>query len=199
VFVDSVEVTTGTAVGTRDRILDIVVDILESDGYEAVQLREVARRSRTSLSTIYKRYPTRDGLILAALESWMDEHRYAPLAHQRHDPDESLYDGLMRVLGTIFEPWERHPEMLKAYYRSRAATGREILLHRGLDMVIPAAMEILDGVDADFVEDINTVLSSLVYGLSGRFAAGEIAITDILPTIERTIRRFTISYEVAPG
>lgn len=191
---DSAEKTTGTAVGTRDRILDIVVEILETEGYEAVQLREVARRSRTSLSTIYKRYPTRDSLILAALESWMDEHRYAPLAQQHHQPGESIYDGLMRVLGTIFEPWERHPEMLKAYYRSRAATGREILLHRGLDIVIPAAMEVLDGVDEDFVDDVDTVLSSLVYGLSGRFAAGEIAITDILPTIERTIRRFTAGY-----
>ena len=191
---DSAEKTTGTAVGTRDRILDIVVEILETEGYEAVQLREVARRSRTSLSTIYKRYPTRDSLILAALESWMDEHRYAPLAQQHHEPGESIYDGLMRVLGTIFEPWERHPEMLKAYYRSRAATGREILLHRGLDIVIPAAMEVLDGVDEDFVDDVDTVLSSLVYGLSGRFAAGEIAITDILPTIERTIRRFTAGY-----
>ena len=196
---ESAEKTTGTAVDARDRILDIVVEILETEGYEAVQLREVARRSRTSLSTIYKRYSTRDSLILAALESWMDEHRYAPLAQQHHDPGESIYDGLMRVLGTIFEPWERHPEMLKAYYRSRAATGREILLHRGLDMVIPAAMEVLDGVDEDFVDDIDTVLSSLVYGLSGRFAAGEIAITDILPTIERTIRRFTASYEATRG
>jgi len=197
--VDIAETTSGVGVGTRDRILDIVVDILEAEGYEAVQLREVARRSRTSLSTIYKRYPTRDSLILAALESWMDEHRYAGLAQQHHDPDESIYDGLMRVLGTIFEPWERHPEMLKAYYRSRAATGREILLHRGLDMVIPAAMEVLDGVDDSFVDDINTVLSSLVYGLSGRFAAGEIAITDILPTIERTVRWFTTGYEASGG
>ena len=43
-----------------DRILDIVVEILETEGYDAVQLREVARRARASLATIYKRYPTRD-------------------------------------------------------------------------------------------------------------------------------------------
>lgn len=192
---DSADKTTGTAVSTRDRILDIVVDIIETDGHDAVQLREVARRSRTSLSTIYKRYPTRDHLILAALESWMDEHRYAGLAQQHHHPGESLYDGMMRVFVTIFEPWERHPEMLKAYYRSRSATGREILLNRGLDIVIPAAMQVLDGVDEDFVADVDAVVSSLVYGLSGRFAAGEIAITDILPTIERTVRWFTTGYE----
>lgn len=196
---DSVEKTTGTAVDSRDRIIDIVVDILETEGYDAVQLREVARRSRTSLTTIYKRYPTRDHLILAALESWMDENRYAGLTDQRHHPDESIYDGMMRVLGTIFEPWERHPEMLKAYYRSRAATGRELVLHRGLDIVVPAAMEVLAGVDEEFVDDLDAVVSTLVFGLSGRFAAGEIAITDILPTIERTVRWFTAGYEATRG
>ncbi|BBX06697.1 TetR family transcriptional regulator [Mycolicibacterium aichiense] len=194
---DKAEKTTGTAVDSRDRIIDIVVDILETEGYDAVQLREVARRSRTSLTTIYKRYPTRDHLILAALESWMDEHRYAGLSQQHHDPAESVYDGMMRVLGTIFEPWERHPEMLKAYYRSRTATGRELLLHRGLDNVVPAAMEVLDGVDEDFVADLDTVLATVIFGLSGRFAAGEIAITDILPTIERTVRWFTTGYEAS--
>jgi AcrR family transcriptional regulator len=35
-----------------DRILDIVVELLETEGYDAVQLREVARRARTSLATI---------------------------------------------------------------------------------------------------------------------------------------------------
>ena len=60
----------------QDRILGIVVDLLETEGYDAVQLREVARRARTSLATIYKRYGTRDELILAALISWMEENRY---------------------------------------------------------------------------------------------------------------------------
>jgi AcrR family transcriptional regulator len=36
----------------RDRILDIVVDLLETEGYDAVQLREVARRARTSLAAM---------------------------------------------------------------------------------------------------------------------------------------------------
>ncbi len=196
---DKTEKAIDTVVDGRDRIIDIVVEILETQGYDAVQLREVARRSRTSLTTIYKRYPTRDHLILTALESWMDEHRYAGLGVQHHDPDESVYDGMMRVLRTIFEPWERHPEMLKAYYRSRSATGRELLLHRGLDNVVPpAAMEVLDGVDEDFVADLDTVLATVIFfGLSGRFAAGEIAITDILPTIERTVRWFTAGYEAS--
>ena len=187
--------TAEVVVEQRDPVIDIVVDILEREGYEAVQLREVARRARTSLATIYKRYPTRDSLILAALESWMDEHRYAALGDQRARPGESMHAGLMRVFRTIFKPWERHPGMLKAYFRSRSAPGGERLVNRGLNVVVPTTMTVLDGVDPDFVDDLDTVLTSLVYGLSGRFAAGEIAITEILPTIERTVFWLTSAYE----
>ena len=181
----------------RDRILDIVLELLETEGYDAVQLREVARRARTSLATIYKRYGTRDELILAALECWMAENRYAGLATQIHRADESLYDGMMRVLRTIFEPWEQHPGMLKAYFRARSAPGGQRLLRRGLDAVVPAGMEVLADVDKSLVQDLENILSSLVYGLLGRFAADEIQIIEILPTLERAVHRLTSGYESA--
>jgi TetR/AcrR family transcriptional regulator, cholesterol catabolism regulator len=178
----------------RDRILDIVVELLETEGYGAVQLREVARRARTSLATIYKRYGTRDELILAALDCWMKENRYSGL-NQPHDQDESLYSGLMRVLRIIFEPWESHPAMLKAYFRARTAPGGQKLIRRGFDAVLPAAMEVLGDADPDFIRDVDTIVSSAVYGLMGRFAAGEIAITEILPSLDRTVHYLTTGYE----
>lgn len=181
----------------RDRILDIVVEILETQGYDAVQLREVARRAKTSLATIYKRYSTRDELILAALESWMEENRYSGLSHQERAPGESLYVGMMRMLRTIFEPWERHPEMLIAYFRARAAPGGQRLVERGLDLVVPVGLAVLAGVEEDFVRDVDSIVTSLVYGLVGRFAAGEIAITDILPSLDRTVYWMTTGYDAS--
>lgn len=178
-----------------DPILEVVVDILETGGYDAVQLREVARRARTSLATIYKRYPTRDALILAALERWMEENRYAGLATQQSGPDESIYDGLMRVFRTIFEPWERHPDMLRAYYRARSAPGGQRLVSRGLDAVVPAAMAVLGEADPDLVADLPPIVSNLAYGLVARFTAGEIAITEILPTLDRALFRLTAGHE----
>lgn len=191
------EVTDGEAGRRQDRVLDVVVEILETDGYDAVQLREVARRARSSLATIYKRYANRDELILSALESWMEENRYAALTAQTHERDESLYTGLMRVLRTIFEPWERHPGMLQAYFRVRTAPGGQKLVRRGFEAVVPAAMAVLADVDADFIQDLDTVLSSLVHGLVGRFATGEIAITEILPALDRAVSWLTSGYEAA--
>lgn len=178
-----------------DPILEVVVDILETGGYDAVQLREVARRARTSLATIYKRYPTRDVLILAALERWMDENRYASLTTQQPGPDESIYDGLMRVFRTIFEPWERHPDMLRAYYRARSAPGGQRLVSRGVDAVVPAAMAVLGEADPDLVADLPPIVSNLAYGLVARFTAGEIAITEILSTLDRALFRLTAGHE----
>lgn len=84
----------------------------------------------------------------------MDENRYAGLATQAPDPNESLYDGLMRVFRTIFEPWERHPDMLRAYYRARFAPGGQRLVSRGLDAVVPAAMAVLAEAEPDLVADL---------------------------------------------
>lgn len=176
-----------------DPILDVVVEILETEGYDAVALRAVAKRARTSLTTIYKRFPTRDALILAALQRWMDENRYAGLASQTPGPDESVYDGLMRVFRTIFEPWERHPDMLRAYFRARSAPGGQQLVSRGLDAVIPATMAVLADAEPDLVEELPPIVSNLAYGLVARFAAGEIPITDILPTLDRALFRLTAS------
>lgn len=193
----SVEVADGERARQPDRILDIVVEILETDGYDAVQLREVASRARSSLATIYKRYGTRDELILAALDQWMEVNRYSGLAELKSVPGESLHDGLMRVLRTIFEPWEAHPAMLTAYFRARSGPGGEKLIRRGFDVVVPAGMEVLVGVNPDFIADVDNIVVSLVYGLAGRFSAGEIAVTDILPTVDRTVYWLTLGYQAA--
>jgi AcrR family transcriptional regulator len=177
------------------RILDTVVQILETRGYDAVQLREVARRSQASLTTIYKQYSNRDGLIAAAVQMWMDEHRFAQLSSQGHQAGQSLYVGLMRALRTIFLPWEEHPGMLTAYFRVRATAGGQQLVRHGLDVAVPAFFQVLGDIEEDFLADLDTTISTLVYGLVGRFTAGEIAVTEILPILDRAVFRLTSGYE----
>ena len=140
--VAEVNSATGTPAGVSppDPILEIVVDMLDTDGYEAVQLREVARRAKVSLATIYKRYPTRDQLIVAALEWWMDANKYAALPSLADGlPGKSIYADLVHVLTTIFKPWERHPVMLRSYFRARSGAGGQRLIQRGVDAVVPVA------------------------------------------------------------
>jgi len=198
-MIRSQEATPAEAGRGDDRLLGVVVEMLEAEGYDAVQLREVARRARTSLATIYKRFPTRDDLILAALETWMAENRYAGVTRRSLTAGSSLYEALMDLLRPIFEPWEQHPAMLIAYFRARSSPSGQKLFRRGLDIVAPAGLELLAGVDDDFVDDLNAVVSSVVYGLLGRFATGEIAVTEILSTLDRTVYWLIAGYESTRG
>lgn len=188
-----------------DPILGIVVEMLDNEGYEAVQLREVARRARVSLATIYKRYRTRDELIVAALEGWMDANRYAALPSLIDDlPGESIYVDLMHVMTTIFEPWERHPLMLRSYFQARSGPGGKRLIQRGVDAVVPVAKAVLAQAEPGFAKDLELILTGVVYGFLSRFAQGEIDVTEIVPGIERTVFWLTTAYEhgsagVTPG
>ena len=106
----------------RALVVDVVLDILTRRGYDGVVVREVSRRSRVSSKTIYKLFETREHMIVAALERWMVTNVYVKVVLP--EPDESLYDVLMRFLRAMFEPWERNPRMLEAYHRATAGPGR---------------------------------------------------------------------------
>ncbi|MGK2855354.1 MAG: hypothetical protein ACSLE3_14825 [Microbacteriaceae bacterium] len=93
-------------------------------------------------------------------------------------------------------PPEKHPGILTAYYRARSSSaGGQRLFRRGLDIVGPAGLELMSGVDDQFVADLESVICSVVYGLLGRFVAGEIATTEILTTLDRTVYWLTTGYE----
>ena len=63
----------------HDTIVTVVIDLLDTEGYDSVRLRDVASRARVSLATIYKLFGTRDELIVAALGRWLAENGYAEL------------------------------------------------------------------------------------------------------------------------
>lgn len=170
-------------------IIDVVLELLESEGYEAVQVRAVASRARVSLATMYKLFGTRDELIVTAMERWMDANAYAELTMPV--ADESPYETMMRVLRTVFEPWLQHPRMLEAYHRAVTGTSGERLQLHGLAVVKPIVQAALPGADPQYLSDIELIHGHVVRAVIARFADGEIAITDILPILERTLFRLT--------
>lgn len=180
---------------TAREIIDVVIDLIETQGYDAVQVRTVARSARVSLTTLYKLFGTRDELIVKALERWMDEYAYAALTMPERG--ESAYDTLVRVARTVFEPWEQHPRMLAAYHRAQTAPGgRELDLH-GMAIVRPIAEAALRGADPEYLRDLELVLRHVERTAIARFADGEIPITDILPIMERTLFRLTADNRLA--
>jgi AcrR family transcriptional regulator len=172
-----------------DTVVEVVIELLESEGYDGVRLREVAGRAHLSLRTIYELFGNRDELILAAVERWMTEHIYGELAPP--EPGETVYDGVMRTLRYVYEPWERHPTMLKAYYRARIGPGGERLDAQGMRAVGAGGLALIAGASPAYAADLGLILANMSYATIGRFANGSIEVTDILPTLERVVFRIT--------
>ncbi|WP_405137922.1 TetR family transcriptional regulator [Nocardia sp. NBC_01388] len=175
------------------QVIDVVLELLISDGYDAVQLREVARRARVSLTTVYKLFPTRDELIVAAVEHWMTANTYGDMTPPAID--STLREGLMGVFRTVFEPWQREPRMLVAYHHARTGPGGHRLDLQGVSAVIPILNTILGGADPTYLADVAMVLTNVTYALIARVADASLEITEILPTIERAVFRLTSDNE----
>src|SRR5438874_12576721 len=56
------------AAGRSDVILDAVLDLLHDVGYDQLRMQDVADRACVGLSTIYRRWPTKQELVRASLD-----------------------------------------------------------------------------------------------------------------------------------
>jgi AcrR family transcriptional regulator len=181
---------------TRQAIVAATIDIIVTDGYDAVTLSEVARRARVSLATIYKLFPTRrerlsrarDEVIVAAVEEWITRNIQVDV---EPPPDETVYDGLMRMLRYAFEPWQRSPGMLVAYHRVSNGPHRLRVRSRMFDAIAHVGLQAMESRDARYASDIGTVLELVSDGIIGLCADGHLDVDDALPTIERAVYRLT--------
>jgi AcrR family transcriptional regulator len=175
-------------------VIDVVLDVLATEGYDAVRVRDVARRSRVSSKTIYARFETRDRLIVAALEQWMTANVYLKVAMPA--PDESFHDVLMRFLRAQFAPWEQNPRMLEAYHRARLGPAGARLSVQGT-MAARRVVEVF-ALDPEFGRDFEEIMRNVSAGLISRFVHGEIGVEEIVPHLELAARRLTASERIQP-
>jgi AcrR family transcriptional regulator len=149
-----------------------------------------------SLSTLYKIFPSRDELIVAAVELWMEQHAFEPIVPPASD--ESVFQALNAMFRTIFEPWEQHPEMLHIYIRTGETGARGRLLAQGRAATRPL-FRTLTPLDRSFAVDLEMILTNVAEGALTRFSKGEIAVTDILLILERTLIRLEQAANAIPA
>ena len=68
----------------RDRIVEVAREVFREQGYDA-SLDEVAKRAGVGAGTLYRHFPTRENLIDAIMQSWVDrvdEAAEKALAHE---------------------------------------------------------------------------------------------------------------------
>lgn len=55
----------------RDRIVEVAREVFREHGYDA-SLDEIAKRAGVGAGTLYRHFPTRDALLDAIMQSWVD-------------------------------------------------------------------------------------------------------------------------------
>lgn len=112
-------------------ILDAAFSLLRDRGYAATSMDAVAARAGVSKATIYRRYPAKADLAVAALDSQFEIGPLPDSGDARSDIialigrfQHVLVEVMgMQILGTLLVEEKDHPELLEAF-RSRVIAAR---------------------------------------------------------------------------
>ena len=88
-------------------ILRETLAVLAEAGYERLSVEAVARRAGTAKTSVYRRWPTKDALVLAALRGYLARPEPAPPAASKAQPGGTLRADLLahaRRLAALLTP-----------------------------------------------------------------------------------------------
>ncbi|MCA1833383.1 MAG: TetR family transcriptional regulator [Actinomycetota bacterium] len=96
----------------RRRVIKAAMVLAAEGGYDAVQMRDVAARARVALGTLYRYFPSKDQLLVAALGEWTGElqQRLVTRPPRGSTPVERVTDVLRRATRAL----EREPQLTAA-------------------------------------------------------------------------------------
>jgi AcrR family transcriptional regulator len=107
-----------------ERIVDTVVELAEKGGFEAVRLRDVASHAGVALGTLYRRFRSKEHLLIAALERECAqlEQRVAARPLQGNTPLERV----SAFFGLATRALCRRPNLARAVLRAVASGDPEL-------------------------------------------------------------------------
>lgn len=173
----------------RARLVGVVLDLLRERGYDEVRVRDVWERTGVGTDTIYRYFGSRERMIAAALAEWLDEAfvRPAPSWVRGGTPAEQV----LAMCRGVWDVWEHNSQLLEPFVRAALVNPRDeegpgIRSVRGL---VPIMASALEGVDPDYRQDVLLVIESVTQSAMANVIRGQLAIDEVYPILERTVRR----------
>jgi AcrR family transcriptional regulator len=183
----------------RERILDAAMELAAEGGYDAVQMREVAERADVALGTVYRYFPSKVHLLVAAMSrTFQTLQDSVGSTGNSGTPEERIY----RVVATVTRYLARHRRlsgaMIRALMSADVQAAREVeqagdqlvaliaSANRDPDATTPAALD--NEHDALVAHIIGKVwLTDVVTLLSGRMTVSQV-LEDLQATIALVTR-----------
>ena len=100
----------------RKRILDATLALASKGGYDAVQMRAVAERADVALGTLYRYFPSKIHLLVAALTEEMEQIQ--DKLDRKPIPGDTPADRMLFVLGRVTRNMQRDPMLTEAMTRA---------------------------------------------------------------------------------
>jgi AcrR family transcriptional regulator len=100
----------------RTRILETAIELAEKGGFDNVRLRDVAAQAEVALGTLYKRFHSKESILIAALELEAEklEKQLSKKPMDGEDPLERILNFFERMSRTLF----RKPNLGRAVLRA---------------------------------------------------------------------------------
>jgi AcrR family transcriptional regulator len=103
-------------------ILEAVLDLLHEQGYDQLRMQDVAERAGVGLSTIYRRWPTKQDVVRASLECDRASQKYASTGDAEADlrtflrrmAEDLSGDGAQTMLGFL-STMRSDPQVAEVY------------------------------------------------------------------------------------
>ncbi|HZS37637.1 MAG TPA: TetR/AcrR family transcriptional regulator [Polyangia bacterium] len=111
----------------RSRILETAIDLAEKGGFENVRLRDVAAQAEVALGTLYKRFPSKESILIAALEMEAEklERRMSKKAIEGATPLDRVLGFFDTASRTLF----RKPNLGRAVLRALTSGDAELTVN----------------------------------------------------------------------
>lgn len=100
----------------RRRMLDAAMRLAAEGGYEAVQMREVADKADVALGTLYRYFPSKVHLLVAALASQFEQAEAITAA--RPIIGDTAHERVMKILGGTTISLQKQPQLTEAMVRA---------------------------------------------------------------------------------
>jgi AcrR family transcriptional regulator len=100
----------------RKRILDATLALASKGGYDAVQMRAVAEGADVALGTLYRYFPSKIHLLVAALTEEMDQIQ--DKLDRKPIPGDTPAERMVFVLGRVTRNMQRDPMLTEAMTRA---------------------------------------------------------------------------------
>lgn len=180
------------------RIVDAAVELAEKGGFEAVRLRDVASHAGVALGTLYRRFRSKEDLLVAALEH--ETHDLERRILQRPPRGENPLERVMAFFTVATRGLFRRPNLARALIKA-AASGEPDLasqvaqFHDRMEHLMLVAIrgsaegvENVSAVEHRLTDSLEGIWFSLLVGWSGGLHSQAVVIEKMQGSAELLFR-----------